>query len=83
MFLPEDTEYALRWQAELDLLCSGCGHPKDESMDPANEGSYEASARRCHACTEQALKSSAWADSSAADRGGLYLSVRKRGASGD
>lgn len=32
--------------------CSGCGHPLDESMDPANEGRYIVPPpHRCHACT--------------------------------
>lgn len=33
-------------------LCSGCGQPLWESMDPANEGRYSVGApHRCHACT--------------------------------
>ena len=30
--------------------CPGCGHPRDESMDPANEFAYLAEPVRCHAC---------------------------------
>lgn len=33
-------------------LCTGCGEPLWESMDPANEGRYKvAPPYRCHCCT--------------------------------
>lgn len=34
------------------LLCSGCGQPLTQSMDPATEGKWTAPLpSRCHACT--------------------------------
>jgi hypothetical protein len=38
------------WLAEQDLVCGGCGHRVDESMDPENEDRYTAKAVVCHAC---------------------------------
>jgi hypothetical protein len=46
----EDRDIVMAWQVEQALICSGCGHPIDESHDPANEGHYEAEMLRCHAC---------------------------------
>lgn len=34
------------------MICSGCGQPMHESMDPENEGRYVAPPpSRCYACT--------------------------------
>lgn len=30
--------------------CSGCGHPRRESMDPANQRNYQGDSLRCFAC---------------------------------
>jgi hypothetical protein len=45
-WLPEDTEAALWWQANV---CS-CGQLLSESMDPANEKLYAAEGLWCFAC---------------------------------
>ena len=45
-----DTDLALAL-ADLEAeQCPGCHHPRAETMDPANEFSYEAEPVRCHAC---------------------------------
>lgn len=49
-WLPSDTVCALAWQGYVDSLCTGCGHPRHESMARENTGAYRASALRCHSC---------------------------------
>lgn len=48
--MAEDADLAVEWQIEQDLKCSGCGQPRDESMDPDNARHYIAEDVRCHAC---------------------------------
>lgn len=59
LFTPEDTQLALEWQAEADLICGGCGHPIDESMDPDNEDAYVAHVNVCAACAAKERKQAA------------------------
>lgn len=35
---------------EQALLCPGCGHPRDETMDKDAYDHYKAHVLRCHAC---------------------------------
>lgn len=49
MFTLADTEAALVWQECQDDACSGCGHPRSETMNP-NGPDYEATPLRCRAC---------------------------------
>lgn len=46
----EDRDLALDWQYEQDQRCHGCGHPVDESMDPALAGSWDVERVLCYAC---------------------------------
>lgn len=71
MWLPEDLAEQLAWQAEQRAKCDGCGQPKDESMNPDNDGAYEVTALRCHSCAAMSAKSKTYSDMSSA---GLYLS---------
>jgi hypothetical protein len=72
----EDLGYALAWQAEQDGLCSGgCGQPRDESMDPANEGKYEVPTTRCFACAAMARVGKTHAERGM-EVGGVFLGVR-------
>lgn len=52
MWLPEDADLALEWQAEQDITCKGCGQPVDESTATASEGGYEGHAVVCFGCRE-------------------------------
>lgn len=73
MWTHEDVEYALAWQ-ELDAdKCGGCGQPRGESFDPANQDQYDVRALVCHACyaREQAFRSYSDGDGSRTD--GLHL----------
>lgn len=49
----EDQQAALEWQAYKDSLCSGCGLPRVESFDPANQERYDVEVLRCFACRER------------------------------
>ena len=50
-WLSGDVAAALRWQAERDSLCSGCGQPRRESFDRANR--YAAQRHECGGCAAQ------------------------------
>lgn len=54
LFTPADTQLALELQAEEDLACVGCGHPRDECMDPDNEQAYEVNEFYCDPCAAKA-----------------------------
>ena len=59
---------ALALQEYEDGLCSGCGSPMDESMDPAAAKAYVAhDPVRCHACTARSAKVRQYADESAVE----------------
>lgn len=62
LYLPEDLEAVLEWQQEQDLLCPGCGQPRDETMDPELQNAYRARALRCHACAAKARKAASFGD---------------------
>lgn len=49
-WLPEDRDEALALMANDAATCHGCGQPRAESTDPANEYGYTAEGQRCHAC---------------------------------
>jgi hypothetical protein len=62
LWLDEDREWAM---ALVDIeadTCHGCGQPRTESLDPANEGHYSASPHRCHACAAMSRAVRAWSD---------------------
>lgn len=43
--------WALAWQAEQDVKCSGCGLPRDETMaDGADRLHWQVHGRVCAAC---------------------------------
>lgn len=47
-----DSDFALALTEYEGMLCSGCGHPVWESMDPDTQRDWEAPLpMRCHACT--------------------------------
>jgi hypothetical protein len=56
VWLPEDQQAALEWQAHKDLLCSGCGQPRDECFAPENSFRYTAEPLECHACAARERK---------------------------
>jgi len=50
LWLPEDRQAALEWQAYQDALCPGCKRPRVESFDIAMDDHYDVTALQCHAC---------------------------------
>jgi hypothetical protein len=50
LWLPEDTELALEWQAERRGECKGCGQPLVESTEPGNARHYRAEELTCYGC---------------------------------
>ena len=58
MWLESDTEAVLEWLREQALICSGCGHPRDETMQKEADGKYTPHILICHACAanERALR---------------------------
>lgn len=59
-------------------LCSGCGRPRHETFDPANEQAYEAEAQRCHACATRDRKTTMWREDENADTSGVYFAIHER-----
>jgi hypothetical protein len=62
MWTLDDRGYALAWQELDDDVCDGCGHPRSETLDPANEDGYTGHAVVCHACRAIALKTGTVSD---------------------
>lgn len=64
----------LEYEADI---CSGCGQPRSESMDPANQFKYESEALRCHGCSAVARESENWTDPK--HNKGLMIGVTLKG----
>lgn len=85
MWLDEDFESALEWIEYEASLCSGCGHPRSETFDPANHGAYEAVPLQCFACAARDAENRAAADARSNNRvgpgsfDGLYVSIIPKG----
>lgn len=82
LFLPEDYDLAMEAEAERRLRCSGCGHPRDESMDPARDlppgmggvGEYETHDVVCQACAAKARRERALTEAGGkSDLDGRYI----------
>lgn len=63
----------MQWQAERDLTCSGCGHPRDESMNPDLAESWDVRAVRCFACEAKSLAEDRARDDGKGETHGLYF----------
>lgn len=73
-WLPEDLIGLLALQRHEDDLCSGCGHPRSESMLPGNDGAYSGEPLQCHACRAARRSVDDW---SSEELHGIYLTARK------
>jgi hypothetical protein len=73
LFLPDDMEAVREWQREQSLICSGCGHPRDETMDKRNQHAYKTSAYRCFACESKEKAARRAAEKGGAE--GLYFAA--------
>lgn len=77
MWLPDDTEWALVWQEAQDDACSGCGHPRSETMDPKGPD-YEAVPLRCRACEAREAKAAGMQQAEGSLHG-MKFAVTERG----
>lgn len=66
-------EAALEWQRWQDQVCSGCGNPRDECMDPDGP-QYAAKPLRCRACEARDAAAREFAEAKG-DNAGLYFAV--------
>lgn len=72
-----DRFHALALQEAEDDECSGCGQPRSESMDPANERAYVGMLpHRCFACTARERRMKEYEQAS--QPGALFFGVVKR-----
>ncbi len=85
MWLDEDTEAALEWTDYKASLCSGCGNPRSECMDPKRSEAYEAVPLQCFACAardaehRQANEARQGNEYGGGSFDGLFVSVIERG----
>lgn len=64
-------------------LCGGCGEPRSESMDPANERAYVAPPPlRCHACTAIEARQEKYRDAQQPRALAFTVELARRVASG-
>ena len=82
MWSDEDRQAALEWMEYERQLCGGCGMPRDESFDPANDDHYDAEPFTCHACAARDRK--AWNREQGRATGappdfGVYYAIRHDG----
>ena len=70
-----DRSLALEWQAERDMTCTGCGHPMDETTDPANR--YGVQTLDCESCRTRAAYASEDQSSGVNVAGRRYVTVRR------
>lgn len=74
----------MAWIDYQSSLCSGCGHPRAETMDPANVDAYAAVPVQCFACaakdaeTRQASQKTSSNQLSRSAMDGLYIGVERR-----
>ena len=76
LWLPDDTKELLDYFREQELLCPGCGLPRDETMDPEAEGLYRSRAMRCHACAAREREAKRFT-SGPHESGGLLFGVER------
>lgn len=73
LFTEVDTEEVLAWLEVEAENCPGCGHPKAETFDPANEDAYVGTVLACAACTARRK-----AEKGLDDLDGVYSFATKR-----
>ena len=67
---------ALAWQQYADSLCSGCGNPRTETMDPKLESEWHADLPlRCHSCTAVSARAKEYKDATAPEA--LYFTAER------
>lgn len=69
------------WQQEQELLCTGCGQPRDLSMAKDRMFAYTAKPIRCHACAAASRARDKFV-SQPHDPAGLTFSITDGGGNG-
>lgn len=75
LFTDDDADDLLAWMKQEADRCPGCGQPRHESFDPANQDAYKVHALRCFACEGRARKQA----KATGDTEGIYYTVEKDG----
>ena len=52
-YLDDDIEAALGWDVEQNLICSGCGHPLDETTEDRDRAAWVAEPVTCWSCASR------------------------------
>ena len=61
---------------EKALECSGCGLPRDETMDRDNQHAYDSDPIRCHACAARDRRAQGF-HRDGGDSAGIRFSITK------
>lgn len=78
----DDLRWALDWRAEQDLLCTGCGQPRDETMVHENDAPfYEVRSLVCWHCraTQAAARDAAESNGGQVPPGRYYAAIPRAG----
>lgn len=85
MWLDEDISVALEWDEYRSSLCSGCGQPKTDGMNPDAEDTYEAVPLQCFPCAAREAEGRRASEAVGNDKlgrgalDGIYYAVMKKG----
>jgi len=78
LWTDEDRGWAIALLEYEADICSGCGQPRSESMDPENEFRYRPTVLRCHACKTVADAADNLSEQKT-KTGGLMIGVKLEG----
>jgi hypothetical protein len=65
----------LEWIDYEQSLCSGCGHERAESFDPAHAFDWHVEVLQCHACAARDRAAKSRSANSNADHAGIFFTV--------
>jgi hypothetical protein len=68
----------LAYLREEKLKCSGCGCPRDETMDLENEGAYSSEPLICHGCRSREKAEEAFRKGNGDTAGAIFITEKKR-----
>lgn len=78
LWTQDDTDLAVALTDLESGRCSGCGHPRTETMSPESEFGWRAEALRCHSCATRERAARAAAANDTWDESGVsWITTRK------
>ena len=77
LWLPNDTEAVFDYLREQAIACPGCGHPRDETMDPKAEEHYRSRSLKCHACAAREREADRFNSQPNVKSAGVYFTVER------